>query len=337
MVTGHDLSKDDPGAARLFRRCIFCGGEFDENALFGRVPPGRGLTYDPARGRLWSVCERCRCWNLIPLEERFDAIETLERAVRDRGRLLASTPHVSLVAVEDITVTRIGPAPLVEQSAWRYGHELRARHATYRHPVTRLRIAALGACALAGEQAGMWKLEGGWGMSAGADILRWRRFGSRAWSGRSPCPSCGSVLRVLRFNVSWWLHPRLDDGRLVIGVPCTRCDPWDTAKVFDVHGKAGFLLLRRVLAYQNVAGARDEELRAATRLIETAGSVDAVLKQLATGRQSLWRLGPMGALALEIAVNAIAERRALELLLRGVEARWREEEALARIVDDELS
>jgi hypothetical protein len=327
----------DIAAGRLYPRCIFCGGEFPGNALFGRVPPGSRLTYDPAKGRLWSVCERCRRWNLIPLDERFDAIETLERAVRDRARLVASTAHVALYTVEDLTVVRVGAAPLAERVEWRYGRKEIARRVIWHSTAARLGAATLGALAEVGGHAGIWRHDRESGATAVVDLLRWRRFGSTAWYGRSPCPSCGSVLRELRFDVSWWLHPRLEEGRLVVGVPCTRCDPWTPEKVFDVRGLDAELVLRRVLAYQHVAGAAERELRAAMWLLESAGDPTRLVQQLATGRSSIWRLGSARALALEIALNHVAERRMVDLRLHDVEAEWRAEESLAHIVDDELS
>ena len=44
-----------------------------------------------------------------------------------------------------------------------------------------------------------------------------------------------------------------------------------------------------------------------------------------------------GAIALEIAANEHAEQRLLELELADLEARWREEEELADIIDGELT
>jgi hypothetical protein len=53
--------------------------------------------------------------------------------------------------------------------------------------------------------------------------------------------------------------------------------------------------------------------------------------------RSLWRMGTLRSLALDMVLNHLAERRQLELWLKGVEAAWRAEEELARIMDDELS
>jgi hypothetical protein len=322
---------------RLYSRCLFCGCGFPHSALFSRVPPGDRLAYDPARGRVWSICARCSRWNLIPAEERFDAIDELERAVHDRAILLAATANISLYQDDDLTIIRIGSAQLVERTAWRYGRELLARNTGYWRARTRLAAATADAVARLGERLGMLRLDRHWGPTGAADILRWQRFGSVAWSGRAGCAACGSVLHTLHFDSAWWLHPRIDDGRLVVGVPCTRCDPWTPRNVFDLGGESAHTVLRRALAYQHIAGAGEGDLAAAIALLQRAGSAERLIAHLSTGRTSLWRLGRVHTLALEIAANQLAERRALEVRLHGIEAEWRMEESLAEIVDDELS
>ena len=54
----------------------------------------RGGISDEERGRLWVVCRGCERWNLVPIEERWEAIEECARAFRD-SRLRASTDDVS--------------------------------------------------------------------------------------------------------------------------------------------------------------------------------------------------------------------------------------------------
>lgn len=54
-------------------------------------------------------------------------------------------------------------------------------------------------------------------------------------------------------------------------------------------------------------------------------------------RTSLWRMGTERTFALAIALDHLAEKRLLDQQLSGYESRWRLEEVLARIIDDELS
>jgi hypothetical protein len=329
-------SPPDP-ADRLYPQCMFCGCSFPHSELFSRVPPGDRLAYDPERGRIWSICGRCARWNLIPVEERFDAIEELERVIRDRATFLAATANVALYDVGDLTVIRIGRALLAERSAWRYGRELLARHTGYNRTGTRLAAATADAVARVAERVTGVRLDRHWGPTTAADVIRWQRFGTVAWNGRTSCDACNSVLHTLHFDSAWWLYPRVENGRLIIGVPCTRCDPWTPRNVFDLHGTDGDTVLRRALAYQHVAGANAADLDAATALLQHAGTAERFIATLATGRTSLWRQGRVATLALEIAANHLADRRALEIRLHGVEAEWRSENELAEIVDHELS
>ena len=336
MTAAHSHAQLTAPEDRLYAHCLFCGCEFPHSSLFSRVPPGDRLAYDPLRARIWSICGRCKRWNLIPLEERLDAVDELERTVHDSAAMLAATDNIALYETDDLTIIRIGRAPLIERAVWRYGRELVARDAAYNRRRTQLATMTTGALARVGERLGAWKLDRDWGPSGAADILRWQRFGSVAWEGRSGCNYCGSVLHTLHFDSSWWLYPRMEDNRLVVGVPCTRCDPWTPRNVFDVTGEEALVLLRRALAYQHIAGATERDVHQAARLIEQVGSVERLLGQLA-GRSTLWGLGRVRTIALEIAANQVAERHQLELHLHHVEAEWRIEESLARIVDDELS
>ena len=97
------------------------------------------------------------------------------------------------------------------------------------------------------------------------------------------------------------------------------------------------MLLRRVLAYQHISGAEEPLLGEATDLIAQAGGTQELVRSLAGGRSSLWRLGPARTLALEIALSHSAEQSLLEQKLRGLEQTWHQEEELASIIDDELT
>jgi len=323
----------------VLTRCIFCRTSFTRHRLLG-FSSGSRVAYDPERIRLWAVCDRCHGWTLSPLEERGAVIQRLERLARDQGRLLARSEHVSLLAAGSLQLVRVGSrAGRAEEAWWRYGHRLRRRRDHYRSTGARLAAYAFGAVAHLGELMGVTEVApgGGWDDRPVADLMRWRRFGWAAWYGREPCPDCGSVLRALRFDISWWVYPLVDrDGSLGVGVPCSRCDPWTPEKLHRIRGERGEAALRRILAYQNVAGVADSTVRTAVREIEVAGSVEAFSRKLAGDRRTLWRSGETVAAALEIAVNESVERRILDGRARALELRWRREEELARIIDEEL-
>lgn len=323
----------------MFTRCLFCRRPFVENGQLAHMPHGRRVAYDPVDGRLWVVCDGCHRWNLVPMEHREAALYEMERVARDHGRLVAHTANISLLNAGSLTLVRVGKAALAEQAWWRYGRELRRRKTSFESTRARVSAAAFGAAAYVGDLLGITDedLPIDWKDTPVADILRWRRFGWAAWHGRETCPFCNSTLRALRYELSWWVYPiQGEDGRLGVGVPCQRCDPWTPEKVYALQGDVAENVLRRVLAYQNIAGASERRIVDAARAIEHAGSAGAFALDAASRRETLWRMGSLGTVALEIALSESVERRMLDLEARSLAWVWKQEEELAAIIDAEL-
>jgi len=324
----------------MYARCLFCRKPFPENDDLAHMRRARCIAYDPVRGRLWAVCERCHRWNLCPIEDREAALYELERVARDRARRLAHTANISLLQAGALTLVRVGGAGLAEQAWWRYGKELRRRRASYESKRSRLTAYTFGAMAYVGEIIGFndGEVAIDWEDTPVADVLRWRRFGWAAWHGRETCPYCRSTLRALRYDLGWWVYPlRGPDGRLGVGVPCQRCDPWTPEKVYELHGDVAENVLRRLLAYQNIGGATERRITDAARAIEEAGSAGEFTMDVTRQRRSLWKMGASGTIGLEIALNESVEKRMLDLELRALEFLWKQEEELARIIDEELT
>src|SRR5690606_4523205 len=114
-----------------YRACLICGAPFAPNEELEWLPRGRRVAFDPARGRLWIVCLRCRRWSLAPIDERWEALEELERATRDRARPLAHTDNIALFRLGRVDLVRVGRAELAEEAWWRYGRELARRKRTW--------------------------------------------------------------------------------------------------------------------------------------------------------------------------------------------------------------
>ena len=324
----------------ILTRCLFCHVPLRGNLRLTYLPLGRSIAYDPVSGRLWVICASCGRWNLCPIEGRDGALYELERLVHDRGCALARTANVTLYDADGLTVVRVGAAELVERAWWRYGRELRRRRVSVSSARSTLSAYAVGGLAYVGSLLGFGDpdLSIDWEDAPVEDVLRWRRFGWAAWHGRETCPFCHSTLRALRYDLGWWVYPlRGADGRLSVGVPCQRCDPWTPAKVYQLHGDVAENVLRRLLAYQNIGGASERRITEAAREIERAGSAGAFTEELTHRRASLWKLGTVGTIGLEIALNESAERRLLEMELRAVDFLWKREEELARIIDEELT
>jgi DNA-directed RNA polymerase subunit RPC12/RpoP len=326
----------------VFKRCLVCETPFPPNEILERFPTGERVAFDPARGRLWAVCRACRRWSLAPIEERWEAIEELDRLVTDRGRLLSQSDNIALLKAGPLEVVRVGRAQLTEEAWWRYGRELTSRRDTYR------KLSAAGALGMAGViGAGMitggMGLIGGWwlfgnGGRAVAKGARWLRFGGAAWRGSGSCASCGYEFRQVRYRErhGLYLMPGSDENAADVVYRCPECGHHREGGL-HLRGREGERVLRRVLAYNHFKGASEREVRSATRLIEEAGSAQKLARIVIRDGRRLGDLQRTGALGLEIAANEHAEQRLLELELSELEAAWAEEEELAAIVDGELT
>ncbi|MEP6832759.1 MAG: hypothetical protein ABJB74_05160 [Gemmatimonas sp.] len=111
----------------MFATCLHCAANLGSNEVIESFPVGRRLAFDPANGRLWVVCRACERWNLSPLDERWQAIDTAERLYRD-SRLRVSTDNIGLARLrEGLELVRIGEPQRPEMAAWRYGDQFGRR------------------------------------------------------------------------------------------------------------------------------------------------------------------------------------------------------------------
>jgi hypothetical protein len=331
----------------MFTRCLFCHTPFTANQVVERFPLAMRIAFDPGRGRLWAICDACRRWNLAPIEERWEALEELDRMATDRGRLLSQTDNIALIRAGPIELVRVGRARLVEEAWWRYGKELRDRRVRFGISRGVEIVALLGVSVLTGGSAFIY----GANIEVINNIRRWRQFGGTAWRGAVTCPRCGTLLRSVSFKETRSLviipDPREGFG---LQLRCPRCDPVPKrrAAVLSVNpdrprleGVAAAHVLRRSLAWRHFSGASEKTVREATAAIERAGSAADLTRSVAGRAQYLQQIdvrkNPTEGIALEIALNDETERRLLELELEELEARWREEEEIAAIADGELT
>ncbi len=325
----------------MFTHCVFCHRPFEENESLEHLRAGRRLAYDPAQGRLWHICSSCRRWTLAPIEERWEALEELERLVTDRSRLLAETDNIALLRSGDLKIVRVGRTNLTEEAWWRFGREFKRRRNIHQA----WSAAGVGAAIYLGATGFLGLVGGGFGFYLAyrtaqrfPELGRRVRFGKTAWRGASLCTGCGAPIEYIPFG---------DLDRLTIGIgpegqasierQCHLCRRATRSGGFRFSGAEGDHLIRRVLAYRNYAGAGESELRHATAAIEHAGSPGQLARQVAGQRVGIGNLASVDALALEIAVNEEAERRLLEMELAEIEARWKVEEEIAGIADGELT
>ena len=108
----------------MYRTCIFCAANLGSNEALEEFPVGRALAFDAWKGRLWAVCPKCTRWNLAPIDERWEAVESAEKQFTD-ARLRVQSENIGLAKLRDGTrLIRVGEALPREFAAWRYGDEL---------------------------------------------------------------------------------------------------------------------------------------------------------------------------------------------------------------------
>lgn len=326
----------------MYQRCLVCHTPFPQNESLEHFPRGIRVAFDPSRGRLWAVCKECKRWSLAPIEERWEALEELEKIVRDRARLLSQTENIALLRAGPLEIVRVGRANLAEQSWWRYGTELAKRRKNYK---------TLSAAGAVGAGAAIWggMATGGlsfiaawilWDKLPGTipDAARWLRFGGDVWRGRVRCQRCGH-----RFNrIPYRRRGNLilsHTGEMEPAEVTFRCPTCQDHRDGGLHlqGREAEYTLRRALAYHHFEGASERTVTSATRLIQEAGSPSDLSRILLREGKHLGELGRTGGIALEIAANEATEQRLLELELSELEAHWETEEELAAIIDGELT
>ncbi len=326
----------------MYTRCLICSTPFEPNEELEHFPTGKRLAFDPARGRLWAICRSCKRWSLTPIEDRWEALEELEKITRDRAQLLSQTDNIALLRAGPLEIVRVGRANLSEEAWWRYGRELTTRREKYKK-LSLVGTVAAGAVVVGGWATGGMTLLGMWLVMGNAsntltDGARWLRFGSSAWRGAQECVRCGYVLTSLSYRdrAGFGLFPGDRDGHIELAYRCPNCGHYRDGGL-RLTGREAEQALRRTLAYHHFAGASERRVGSATRLIQEAGSPQDLARIVVKDGRRLGDLQRTGAVALEIAANENAEQHLLELELAELEAHWRREEELAAIIDGELT
>ena len=324
----------------MYSTCLFCNASLGTNEVVESFPVGRRLAFDAANGRLWVVCRKCERWNLSPLEERWEAIETCERSFHDT-RLRVSTDNIGLARVaEGLELVRVGPALRPEFAAWRYGDQFGRRR---RRKMVRVGLgvgivggAIAGGVAL-GVSAGVGFGSGGWWIWRGI-YASYRRiaYGSpQAVVARIPYAGGDGeeVIALKRHELEDVRLGTAGGGRLLLSLPRGRDSVHLTGE--DAERAAGY-----VLPAINWAGAEKRDVDRAVQLIEDSRkSPSEFVRELAqrggVGHR-LHELPSASRLALEMASHEESERRAMEGELALLEAAWRHAEEIAKIADNLL-
>ena len=338
----------------MYSTCLFCNRSLGRNRVIETFPVGRRLAFDADRGRLWVVCRRCERWNLSPLEERWEAIEDCERLYRET-RLRVSTDNIGLARVgEELELVRIGRPVRGEFAAWRYGDQFgrrRRRAIVY----TTAGVGALGLLAAGGLAAGISLGGGYWGFSQAIQGLNNERTASRLRDAQG---------RQVRVQLK-----HLERSRFV---PADTPEGWELqvrytpgwsagistgpGEVMVVSGPQAVAMAGRLMARANRRGGKKETISQAVRRIESVGHPEAYLREASreaerlraekaggsakkrekTAAGTLAKLPGEIRLAVEMATQEEAERRAMEGELAMLEEAWRQAEEIAGIADNLL-
>ncbi|HEX3926500.1 MAG TPA: hypothetical protein VHW65_00760 [Gemmatimonadales bacterium] len=296
----------------LYQTCLFCAKPLDTNDQLEWLPVGRRIAFDSARGRLWIVCRRCVKWNLVPFDQRLEAIDDCERLFR-RTHTRFSTDNIGLAMVDGgLELIRIGPALRPEFAAWRYGNDLLRRKApvwrAYPDPrptvidpwtrqLTEVRPESARRAALTISDAGQWRLE-------------------------IPYRHENEPRRI---------------AELFAQPPSIRDTPW----LGLFAGETLFPTLGRILPSLEPRRASAVDVQTAVQLVDrTDGPTDLLpyvvgrpLKFATSREYPVAEIAREIRLALEIAAHEETERRALEGELRLLERQWREADAVAAFAD----
>ncbi|HSG82242.1 MAG TPA: hypothetical protein VLC48_08335 [Gemmatimonadota bacterium] len=322
----------------MYRTCIYCQRSLGGNEIVEEFPIGRRLAFDQERGRLWVICQRCRRWNLSPLDERWEAIEECERRYRDTPTRF-STDNIGLACLpEGLQLVRIGRPQRREFAAWRYGKQFMQRRIK-NVVITAARIAGTAAMALAGVYAFTLVSEQRDRIVARVKSKDGRRLYIPLKDARSiklsrePDGESGWVLTVPYRNNQrdWGIFGQWGKGKRQI----------ERMEGEQAIRAAGFILPR-----VNSFGGSGSQVREAVRLIEDARSPERLFALSAAENGAdrfrsfvhgdATKVAKMHAtvrLALEMAAHEDSERRAFEGELALLEEAWREAEEIAGIAD----
>lgn len=316
----------------MFSACIFCNLALGTNEVIEHFPVGRRLAFDADRGRLWVVCRHCERWNLSPLEERWEAVESCERLFR-ATRIRVSTEHIGMAKHrEGLELIRIGAPLRPEFAAWRYGDQFGRRRkrailygiggAAALIAVNFTGIAAVGGSGLGGYW--VWQM--------------WEGIAGSRTQARLETDD-GRVIKLRRDDLPSVRLRAAEQG------PGFRLSVLKGKKQEWFDGAQAERFVGQIVPRMNRKGGTKSAVQTAVREIEDRGHPDDFLAHIVRGDRFQSRKGVPGyinkmpaptRLALEMALHEEDERRALEGELDRLRGAWEEAERVAAIADSLL-
>ena len=314
----------------MYRTCAFCNATLRGDGGPSGLGVGRRLAFDEWRSRLWVVCPACSRWNLTPLDDRLDRIEAVARAARE-GLVVAASAQVALIRLSEwngCELVRVGQPPRAELAGWRYGERLRARERERARIVVPLTVAAVGLGIAANVAVGGSFGFVIWNFGRVADAAYLALLGNRRVTLSEPllCEACARVVPLRARHIQ---HARLSNESRADLAVLLRC-PGCGKEAGMLTGPDAAHALRRGLTFLNASRAARRRAETAAREVDRAGGPEQLIRNAARGAATLRALHPERRLALEIAVDEVAEVAELE-------RQWMDAEEIAEIADGMLS
>lgn len=331
----------------MYPRCLSCDRSLGTNAELPHLPIGRRVAFDRATGRLWVICTRCDQWNLVPLEERWEALEDCER-VAGSAEVRAPGDAIGFArTARGLELLRVSGHDSVDIANWRY-----ARRFSHRRFALVWIASALGVMAtLLGVRGGIETGSAWVGVYItavlGLSVASWWQRLPRLWvavrdraSGTRVWPWQIGRVRLARFG---------KDARPTLLVPDGRHDT-------RLHGDDAARMLAILLPRVNGADCVNVSLAGSLRHVEAAehasarrhrqgaersrdaGAVMSPWEHIAARfhKQALVDIEPETRVALEMAVTEELEHADLAARSSALEGGLRAEEEIASIADDLL-
>ena len=276
----------------MYRNCIFCSKDLGTNEVIEEFPVGASLAFDAAKGRLWAVCTHCLRWNLAPIEERWEALESAERQFRN-SRMRVQSENIGLAKMRDGTrLVRIGAALTGELAAWRYGAQLVRRRKRVVYGATAAGVLGTGALIAgvplmlaAGSSFTLINL-GLQGVTLG---IR-RRAEARVVAQLSPHESpTGHAVVLRRRHLIYSKLSHSDDGISVTVPAPPRDKPWyrhqppassPDGALLRFAGSAANTLASRLMVIRNGDGGAQKDVSAALTVLEKLGSAELLISRV---------------------------------------------------------
>lgn len=303
------------------------------------------------------VCLHCARWNLSPLDERWEVIESLERLYRDTPKRL-STDQVGLAKLKDgTTLVRIGAPVFPEYASWRYGRLFTKRERSSAYSVGAGAGAVLATLLLVGGPVMAVSGAGATGFLA----YQLGRLGIRGITGLQRLGAIPladgrtemlTVARARRARIvttahgGWTLAVPEFGGKLLRTTVADEATEeerrdgvglWQRQQLFDLVDPAeAEMVARRIMPVVNRAGGDDDMVRGASKLHEQwEGKIGETVAKLVDFRQRPMALAgePHLSLAFEMSVYEEQEQRWLRSELYLLKGAWKEAERLAAIAD----